>query len=199
MELMADAILHSDVAAAHEVQRIFYYKSWRNFVVEIRIKSTLLECAITKQFSVSFSSLNTKHEELNVSFLFLVTVFQFVVAVVMLALATGAHSSLLGAQISPGVSYINPTLAGPLLGLGGWAAPAVLGGPAAVTAWGGIAPGLLGGIPAFRSVKDLLVPPLLRLLFRQLLLHLLRHSALVLVSMWRRLVVLSTPLLWLVT
>ncbi|XP_020713188.1 adult cuticle protein 1 [Ceratitis capitata] len=72
---------------------------------------------------------------------------KFVVAVVMLALATGAHSSLLGAQISPGVSYINPTLAGPLLGLGGWAGPAVLGGPAAVTAWGGIAPGLLGGIP----------------------------------------------------
>ncbi|XP_004521789.1 adult cuticle protein 1-like [Ceratitis capitata] len=72
---------------------------------------------------------------------------KFVIAVVMLALAVGAHSSLLAAQIAPGVSYINPVVPGSLLGLGGWAGPTVLGGPATVTAWGGIASGLLRGIP----------------------------------------------------
>ncbi|CAD6999773.1 adult cuticle protein 1-like [Ceratitis capitata] len=66
---------------------------------------------------------------------------KFVIAVVMLAFAVGVHSSLLAAQIAPGVSYINPVVPGSLLGLGG------LAGPAAVTAWGGIAPGLLRGIP----------------------------------------------------
>ncbi|CAD6999771.1 adult cuticle protein 1 [Ceratitis capitata] len=66
---------------------------------------------------------------------------KFAIVVVMLALAVGAHSSLLTAQIAPAVSYITAGLPGPLLGHGGWA------GPAAVTAWGGSGHGLWGGIP----------------------------------------------------
>ncbi|XP_053958381.1 adult cuticle protein 1-like [Anastrepha ludens] len=69
---------------------------------------------------------------------------KFVVAVVMLALAVGVHSSLLGAQISPGVSYVSPLLS-PLLAPGLGLGP--LGLPAAVNVWGGSAPGLLDGIP----------------------------------------------------
>ncbi|KNC24118.1 hypothetical protein FF38_08876 [Lucilia cuprina] len=71
---------------------------------------------------------------------------KFVIAVVMLALAAGVQSSLIGAH-APGVSYVTAALhpAGPL----GW------GGHAAVdhSAWGGplVAPlgghGLWGGIP----------------------------------------------------
>ncbi|XP_036328164.1 adult cuticle protein 1-like [Rhagoletis pomonella] len=69
---------------------------------------------------------------------------KFVVAVVMLALAVGVHSSLLTAHIAPAVSYVTSSLhPGPLLahgaygglgGLGPW------GAPAAVSAWG--VPGL---------------------------------------------------------
>ncbi|XP_017494463.1 PREDICTED: adult cuticle protein 1-like, partial [Rhagoletis zephyria] len=74
---------------------------------------------------------------------------KFVVAVVMLALAVGVHSSLLTAHIAPAVSYVTSSLhPGPLLahgaygglgGLGPW------GAPAAVSAWG--VPGLLAGYP----------------------------------------------------
>ncbi|XP_053960023.1 adult cuticle protein 1-like [Anastrepha ludens] len=68
---------------------------------------------------------------------------KFVVAVVMLALAVGVHSSLLTAQIAPGVSYVTPGL-GPLLapglglGLGSWGLPAAI---SAHGLWGGI-PGI---------------------------------------------------------
>ncbi|XP_054083599.1 adult cuticle protein 1-like [Zeugodacus cucurbitae] len=75
---------------------------------------------------------------------------KFVVAVVMLALAAGVHSSVLTAQIAPAVSYVTSSLGGgPLLAPGAWAA-----GP---TAWGGAGAlglglglggrGLHGGIP----------------------------------------------------
>ncbi|XP_017460891.1 PREDICTED: adult cuticle protein 1-like, partial [Rhagoletis zephyria] len=81
----------------------------------------------------------------------------FALAVVMLALAVvGVHSSLLSAQISPGVSYVTPALGSLLgpgaLGLGPWGAPAainVLGVPGLL---GGV-PGLLGGIPGISLSK----------------------------------------------
>ncbi|XP_053958091.1 adult cuticle protein 1-like [Anastrepha ludens] len=57
---------------------------------------------------------------------------KFVVAVVMLALAVGVHSSL----VAPGL--------GPLLATGAWGG---LGAPVAINAWGVSAPGLWGGIP----------------------------------------------------
>ncbi|XP_011210636.1 adult cuticle protein 1 [Bactrocera dorsalis] len=66
---------------------------------------------------------------------------KFVIAVVMLALAAGVHSSLLPltAQIAPAVSYVTSAVhPSPLLATGGW------GAPAAVTALGGIGLGGLG-------------------------------------------------------
>ncbi|XP_011191961.1 adult cuticle protein 1 [Zeugodacus cucurbitae] len=73
---------------------------------------------------------------------------KFVIAVVMLALAVGVHSSLLTAQIAPAVSYVTSAVhPGPLISAGGWAGPSAWAGPAAVTAWGGSGHGLYGGIP----------------------------------------------------
>ncbi|XP_036328163.1 adult cuticle protein 1-like [Rhagoletis pomonella] len=74
---------------------------------------------------------------------------KFVVAVVMLAFAVvGVHSSLLGAQISPGVSYVAPPLLG---GLGPLGIPGLLGGIPGISLsqgpLGGVHGGLLGGIP----------------------------------------------------
>ncbi|XP_017493535.1 PREDICTED: elastin-like [Rhagoletis zephyria] len=73
---------------------------------------------------------------------------KFVIAVVMLAFAVVAvHSSLLGAQISPGVSYVAPPLLG---GLGPLSIPGLLGGIPGISLsqgpLGGV-PGILGGVP----------------------------------------------------
>ncbi|XP_054741657.1 adult cuticle protein 1-like [Anastrepha obliqua] len=73
---------------------------------------------------------------------------KFVVAVVMLALAVGVHSSLLTAQIAPAVSYVTSSVhPSPLLAAGPWGGLGPWGAPAAVTAWGGSGHGLWGGIP----------------------------------------------------
>ncbi|XP_017460886.1 PREDICTED: adult cuticle protein 1-like [Rhagoletis zephyria] len=74
---------------------------------------------------------------------------KFVIAVVMLAFAVVAvHSSLLGAQISPGVSYVAPPLLG---GLGPLSIPGLLGGIPGISLsqgpLGGVPGGILGGIP----------------------------------------------------
>ncbi|XP_005187942.2 adult cuticle protein 1 [Musca domestica] len=62
---------------------------------------------------------------------------KFVCAVVMLALAAEVQSSLLTAQVAPGVSYVAPAVPGPAPWAGPWGGP--WAGAHAAGVWGGIA------------------------------------------------------------
>ncbi|XP_073822140.1 uncharacterized protein [Musca autumnalis] len=62
---------------------------------------------------------------------------KFVFAVVMLALAAGVQSSLLTAQVAPGVSFVAPAVPGGAPWAGPWGGP--WAGAHASGVWGGIA------------------------------------------------------------